>query len=189
MTQNTTNYEQSDLRLDIGGGRNPHEGFTNVDLREIPEVDIVAPASYLPLEDESVDEIYCNSVIPHLPDTFAAFEEWARVLKPGGKLTVKATHANSTGIRDDADHQHYSWTSETPRYYSAELFEYYGGSDELHITELQVVGWLRPYRWYLRPASWLYGKLIDFVGDDIADELMKLPFAGGRVLVEYEKRK
>lgn len=176
------------VRLDIGGGRDPEDGHINIDLRETPEVDIVAPAQDLPVPDQSVDRIHCNSLVPHLPDPFAAFKQWTRVLKPEGELVVKATHANSTGIRDDADHEHYSWTSETPKYYSGDMFEYYGGSGSLEIVEIEVVGWLRPYRWWLRPTSWLFGKWIEFVKNDMADELMKLPLAGGRVIVRYQRR-
>lgn len=175
------------VRLDVGGGRDPQEGHINVDLREIPEVDVVAPARNLPVPDESVDRIYCNSVVPHLPEPFEAFAEWARVLKPGGELVVKATHANSTGIRADADHEHYSWTSETPKYFSGDVFDYYGGLEELVIEDVEIIGWLRPYRWWLRPPSWLFGKWLEFVENDMADELMKLPLAGGRVIARFRR--
>lgn len=171
-------HNSEEINLDIGGGRDPKKDHINIDLRETAEVDIVAPAQDLPMPDQSVDQIHCNSLIPHLPDVFAAFQEWSRVLKPGGGIVVKATHANSTGIRDDADHQYYSWTSETPKYFSGDIFEYYGGVDALKLDNIEIVGWLRPYRSWLRAPSWLFGRLIDFARKDMADELMKLPLAG-----------
>ena len=41
-------------------------------------------AEKLPLETESVDVVHCNSVIEHVDDAQAAFNEAYRVLKPGG---------------------------------------------------------------------------------------------------------
>jgi len=159
-----------------------------VDLREAPEVDVVAPAYDLPVPDAVVSRIHANSLIPHLRDPFEVFAEWTRVLETGGEIVVKATHANSTGIRDDADHKLYSWTSETPEYFSGDMFDYYVEGPQLDLKDTKVIGWLRPYRWWLRPGSWVFGKLIDFVEDDMADELMKLPLAGGRVIARYEKQ-
>ncbi len=176
------------IALDIGGGRNPKPDHINVDLRRAPEVDIVAPADDLPIPDAVVSRIHANSLIPHLRNPFETFAEWTRVLETGGEIIVKATHANSTGIRDDADHQLYSWTSETPNYFSGDMFEYYSEDTKLELKTIDVVGWFRPYRWWLRPVSWGFGKLIDFVEDDMADELMKLPLAGGRVIAQYQKR-
>ena len=96
------------IALDIGGGKNPEPNHINVDVRETPEVDIVAPAGDLPIPDGTVSRIYANSLIPHLNNPFEVFSEWTRVLEKGGEIVVKATHANSTGIRDDADHKLYS---------------------------------------------------------------------------------
>lgn len=43
-------------------------------------------AATLPLEDESVDTVLGHAVLHHLPDLDASFEEFFRVLKPGGIL-------------------------------------------------------------------------------------------------------
>jgi|AntRauMinimDraft_3_1070383.scaffolds.fasta_scaffold03019_2 SAM-dependent methyltransferase len=175
------------IALDIGGGKNPEPNHINVDVRETPEVDIVAPAGDLPIPDGTVSRIYANSLIPHLNNPFEVFSEWTRVLEKGGEIVVKATHANSTGIRDDADHKLYSWTSETPEYFSGDMFQYYISDSSLELKEVDLVGWCRPYRWWLRPISWTFGKFINFVSNDMADEFMKLPLAGGRVTARYEK--
>lgn len=175
------------IALDIGGGRQPEPDHINVDLRDAPEVDIVAPADDLPVSDAVVSRIHANSLVPHLEDPFDTFAEWARVLESGGELIVKATHANSTGIRDDADHSFYSWTSETPEYFSGDMFGYYSDAESLRLESCTVVGWLRPEREWLRPPSWAFGQLIEFVENDMADELMKLPLAGGRVIARFRK--
>lgn len=176
------------VRLDLGAGRNPIEGHLAVDLRATPETDLMASADDLPFADESVDRIHANSLLPHLHDYTAAFEEWNRVLKPGGELEVAATHAHSTGIVQDADHFSWSWTSETPGYFDADhQFGYYT-EVSLELVEREVIGWARPGRAWLRPWSWLYGKVVNVVSPEIADELMKLPFSGGRVRAVFRKQ-
>jgi ubiquinone/menaquinone biosynthesis C-methylase UbiE len=43
-------------------------------------------AAELPFEDESFDLVVGHAVLHHLPDLDRSFEEFARVLKPGGRL-------------------------------------------------------------------------------------------------------
>jgi SAM-dependent methyltransferase len=42
----------------------------------------------LPLPDGSVDAIVCIDAICHLPDRPAVFRDWARLLRPGGRLVL-----------------------------------------------------------------------------------------------------
>lgn len=181
----TTPDVSEELKVDVGGGRHPEPGHVNVDLRELPEVDIVA-AHDLPFDDNTVDRLYCNSLIPHLEDINRAFAEWSRVLAPGGELVVKATHSNSTGIYDDADHNHWSWTSATPRYFDVDSeFSYYNDA-ALSVVDVDVIGWARPEKDWLRPLSAAYKLMFKTVSPDVADELAKLPFAGARVIARFE---
>lgn len=176
------------LKVDLGGGREPLDDHVNVDLRDLPEVDVVCSADDLTaFADASVSRLHANSLIPHLDDLNAAMTEWSRVLEPGGELVLKATHAHSTGIVQDPDHRSWSWTSRTPEWYDHRSEWDYYADCELVLEAVEVVGWCRPGRWWIRPAAWAFGKLIDVVANDIADELMKLPFAGGRVIARYRK--
>lgn len=182
-----TKHLMDNVRVDLGGGTDPEPAHLNIDLRPTESVDVAASADNLPFEDESIDRIHANSLVPHLPDLNEAVEEWSRVLKPGGELELAATHANSTGIVADPDHHSWSWTSDTPTWYDqGSDWEYYTDS-KLMLINVSVVGWLRPYRWWLRPLSFLFGKLVDAVKNDFADELIKLPFGGGRVRAKWKK--
>lgn len=179
--------ETTEIALDLGGGREPQPGHLNVDLRGAEHVDIVATATDLPFEADSVDRIHANSLIPHIDDLNQAMDEWWRVLKPGGELELAATHAHSTGIVADPDHHSWSWTSETPGWYDhRSSWDYYSKS-RFELLDVKVVGWFRPYRWWLRPLSYVYGEIIQSVEADVADELMKFPFAGGRVRARWKK--
>jgi ubiquinone/menaquinone biosynthesis C-methylase UbiE len=79
------------IRLNLGAGDDRREGFISVDLR--PEVaDVVCDARKLEhWADGTVDEILAEDILEHLPasETADVLAEWARVLRPGGTLTVK----------------------------------------------------------------------------------------------------
>lgn len=172
---------EGQIKIDIGGGREPRPGHVNVDLRQIPEVDLMADAATLPFADNSIDHIHANSLVPHIPDLNQAMEELSRVLSPGGTLVLRATHAHSTGIVADPDHSNWSWTSETPKWYdNNSSFSYYSDTS-LELVDVRVRGWARPERPWIRPFGWAFKQLIKHVSPEVADELIGLPFAGGRV--------
>ena len=77
------------LRLNIGCDRSEIAGYVGVDFNPDVDPDILAEADDLHMiEDNTVDEIYASHVLEHLPYGNKALEEWLRVLKPGGMLTV-----------------------------------------------------------------------------------------------------
>lgn len=177
------------IKLDLGAGKDPLSGHLAIDLRQTAKTAILASADNLPFDDETVDRVHANSLIPHLTDYTEAFEEWSRVLKPGGELEVAATHAHSTGIVQDADHSSWSWTSETPEYFDVDhKFNYYT-EISLELVSCDLIGWARPGWQWLRPWSWLFGKIVILIHPQTADELMKMPFSGGRVKAVYRKKR
>src|SRR5579875_2824515 len=51
------------VRLNLGSGHLPVEGYVNVDGREIPGVDVVAEVANLPVEQGSVAEIFSSHLL------------------------------------------------------------------------------------------------------------------------------
>ena len=73
------------LRLNIGAGSEVKlPGFTAIDRENGQE------AYPLPYADGSVEEIYASHILEHFPagNTENVIKEWARVLKPGGRIRI-----------------------------------------------------------------------------------------------------
>lgn len=58
------------------------------------KVDLVCDIVNIPEPDASFDVILCSEVFEHLPDALKALDEFARLLKPGGKLILTAPFAS-----------------------------------------------------------------------------------------------
>ena len=57
-------------------------------------IDLVCDIVNIPELDASFDIILCSEVLEHLPDALKALDEFARLLKPGGKLIMTAPFAS-----------------------------------------------------------------------------------------------
>ncbi|MFZ2172152.1 MAG: methyltransferase domain-containing protein [Methylococcaceae bacterium] len=77
------------LRLNLGCGHIPLEGYLNVDRRALPGVDIVAEVDELPFEPGEVDEIFSAHLLEHFPQEQLRRELlplFFNLLKDGGVL-------------------------------------------------------------------------------------------------------
>jgi predicted SAM-dependent methyltransferase len=77
------------LRLCLGSGHAPIPGWVNVDFE--PPADVLVDLRYgLPVANGSVDAIYSEHLVEHLPLEAgeAMFREWRRVIAPGGVVRI-----------------------------------------------------------------------------------------------------
>lgn len=75
------------LRINLGCGHLPLEGYVNVDRRELPGVDIVTEADNLPLAAGSVHEIFSAHMLEHFPQEQLRrrlLPYWYELLASGG---------------------------------------------------------------------------------------------------------
>ena len=82
--------QESRMKLNLGSGNRPLEGYLGVDLA--PGADIQCDIRKLDFaEDNSVDEIIAIHVIEHFYkwEVVPLLLEWKRVLKPGGKIILE----------------------------------------------------------------------------------------------------
>ena len=78
------------IKLDIGCGINPAEGYTGVDYYVKGEGIINAPMWELPFNTDTVEEIRSSHALEHCPKRMipVTLAEWKRVLAPGGRLLL-----------------------------------------------------------------------------------------------------
>jgi hypothetical protein len=91
------------LRMNLGCGHVPLEGYVNVDQRELPGVDVVADAGDLPVEPGTSLEIFSAHLVEHFPQEMLRcnlLPYWKALLMPGGmfRAVVLDGEAMLTGI-------------------------------------------------------------------------------------------
>jgi len=106
--------------LDIGCGNRKIPGSIGVDLTPGGKegdagsqmgmkcaADVTVADTDLPFDDDSMDYVHARHVLEHIVDPLAALREWARVLKPGGKMVVAAPDEELVdGMPLDPTHKH-----------------------------------------------------------------------------------
>jgi predicted SAM-dependent methyltransferase len=86
------------LRLNLGCGHIPLDGYINVDGRKLPGVDIRANVDQLPFEAGEVSEIYSAHLLEHFPVeelSRALLPYWHSLLEPGGRFVAVVPDANT----------------------------------------------------------------------------------------------
>jgi SAM-dependent methyltransferase len=98
---------RDDLKLDLGCGKNPRDGFEGVDVRDFGQPHVVDLRKRWPWDDGSVSEVNCSHFVEHLTadERIHFVNELHRVLKPGAKAFVVTPHWASTRAYGDLTHQ------------------------------------------------------------------------------------
>jgi len=79
--------DQGPIRLNLGCGHIPLAGYVNIDMRELPGVDVVAPVDGVPVDSMTVEEIFSAHVLEHFPELELSrklLPYWFSLLRPGG---------------------------------------------------------------------------------------------------------
>lgn len=78
--------------LHLGCGDAPRmDGYLNVDIRPLDNIDVVADVRALPFKDEEYEGILTRNLIEHFGrhEIAPLLKEWARVLKPGSIAVIE----------------------------------------------------------------------------------------------------
>jgi SAM-dependent methyltransferase len=129
-------------RINFGCGQFPIAGWVNVDVDPREEADVCHDLERVPypFESASADEIVASHVLEHLHQPFAAMSEFARILRPGGSLTVRVPHF-SRGFTH-ADHKR-GFDVSFPLYFNPAFRGGYCGT-ELESRRIRL-------RWFAQP--------------------------------------
>ena len=110
------------LELGCGGGKRNHAAV-GVDLLNLAGVDILGDALEVlrAFPDGSVDSIYSEHFMEHVPQPHSVLKEAARVLKPGGEFRAIIPHFSNPWFYSDPTHSSYFglytfcyWVAKTP---------------------------------------------------------------------------
>lgn len=82
--------EVAPVRLDIGCGKNPREGFVGIDAIDFGQAHVLDVRHGLPFADGSVDEIHSSHFVEHLTgaERIAFFNEVYRAMKVGATAQI-----------------------------------------------------------------------------------------------------
>lgn len=94
------------VRIDLGCGPRPREGFYAVDHLPLSGVDVVAdlnkPLGWLP--DDSVEYLYSSHVMEHIQEFLPLMKEIHRVTRAGGTVEILTPHFSNVYALSDPTH-------------------------------------------------------------------------------------
>lgn len=113
------------MRLNLGAGTDIRPGWVNLDLVDLPGIDVVHDLDILPwpLNDGAFDEIAAIDIFEHVGDPLGFVAECWRILTAGGLLIVQSPHYGTWCAHTDPTHR---------RAVSEATFDYWCPGTQLH---------------------------------------------------------
>lgn len=95
------------LKLDLGCGPNPRQGFDGVDVMSFGQAHKHDLRKPWPWKEGTVEEVHCSHFLEHLTGSERVhfFNELYRVLIPAGKATIVVPHWSNERAYGDPTHQ------------------------------------------------------------------------------------
>ena len=132
------------LKVDIGGGLNPYEGYMSVDLRDT--ADVVADLNDgIPLADNSVGVLNASHILEHLHDKHKIMSEIHRVLAPGGWAFIEVPSTDGRGAFQDPTHVSY-WNENCFLYYTDSYLGNFIDNTDIRFQQYRRETWF-PNEW------------------------------------------
>jgi len=130
------------LKLEIGAGDKPQEGYVHHDIRPLPGIDVVCDAADFPAEHHGrYEEVYASNVLEHFSrfDIQGVLNEWVKLLKPGGVIKIIAPDVREIARQLISGHIDIKWFNYLmfgSNDYEHNVHKY--GFDAVHLEEMLV---------------------------------------------------
>lgn len=100
--------KKSGIHLDIGCGENRQPNYVTMDIRKLPNIDIVWDVTKFPypIPDNTCLTVLMSHLWEHIEPKYRVdvMNELWRIMKPGGQLLLSSPYANSFGAMQDPTH-------------------------------------------------------------------------------------
>ncbi len=117
---------ETPFRLNLGSALRPMEGWTNLDMQELPGVDVLYRVDpfypVLPFRDDVVSAIEANNFVEHVADTNRLVQEMWRVSVNGAEWHVLTPGWRDPNSWNDPTHLSH-WGAEVLQFYTREGFD------------------------------------------------------------------
>jgi len=149
------------IKLNLGSGQKPLEGFINVDFIKRRGVDVVHNLENFPypFKDNSVDYVMMDNSLEHLEDTIRVMEELHRICKPNAIIEIFVPHYSSAGAFSSLTHK---------RFFGSQSFndltdESWSKYSSIKFKILQnKLEWFSCRDWFwIRPIKFIIDKIIN----------------------------
>lgn len=153
------------MKLDLGCGKNKHEGYIGVDKENFDGVDVVHDLNDFswPFGDDSTSEVLCHNVLEHLESPWRAVKEIIRICRPGARIHVRFPFPEHPNAWKDPEHKY----TFTPQWFE-QFDEFEIVKNEKHYVpawfEQSDLGVVEGVRRYIAPLFKLVGKMFGLMG-------------------------
>lgn len=146
------------MKLNLGCGNKRKEGFLGVDAFECEAVDVKADLrERLPFDDDSVDEVWMDNVIEHIPELVALMAELRRICRDGATVTIITPHFASLASWRDPTHVHHLSYFSMDHFAKPGVAHYTGGGfavESRHLSFGGVLGNIGRLIYWASPAEY-----------------------------------
>ncbi len=125
-------------RLNIGCGVESRRGYVNLDIANLPGIDVVHDLNKFPypFRDNRFEEINAFNILEHLDDINKVMKEIYRILKPGGIIRIIVPHFSSYGVWLDPTHKR-CFAYDTFSYFCTPEFNFYRLRGQSHYYDFR----------------------------------------------------
>lgn len=131
------------MRLDLGSGGHPRDGFDGVDVVDLGQRWVVDLDELpWPWEDSSVTAVHSSHFVEHVADLVAFMDELWRVMAPGALAEIRHPYAWSDWAIGDPTHRRLlsemSWYYYDAEWRESQGIEHYAIGCDFTIKELEM---------------------------------------------------